>query len=186
MRRENKIKNIHRRKRNQKKKVGDYSAQAVINTILSQAFPDDPIVGEEDATDLRLGAPPSNGKDEAEASRSRSRAAAAALCARVVELADDVLAQPPRPRLDIEEEEGGERGEERAEWGLGKRWGADALLKAIDRGNHAGGRRSGRASLCIASPVFFFRFMMNDAPPFFNLLRLLFANVHHTHRHVDT
>jgi len=109
--------------------VGDYSAQAVINTILSQAFPEDPIVGEEDATDLR-------------APNETSQA----LCARVVELADDILSQPPRrpsssssssPDSDI-----GDEGE-RAEWGLGKRWGADALLKAIDRGNHAGGR-SGR------------------------------------------
>jgi len=33
--------------------VADYSAQAVVNTILAHAFPDDPIVGEEDASDLR-------------------------------------------------------------------------------------------------------------------------------------
>ncbi|KAA1473339.1 3',5'-bisphosphate nucleotidase [Dentipellis sp. KUC8613] len=33
--------------------VGDFSAQAVINTILGHAFPSDPIVGEEDAADLR-------------------------------------------------------------------------------------------------------------------------------------
>jgi 3'(2'), 5'-bisphosphate nucleotidase len=115
--------------------VGDFSAQAVINTILSQAFPDDPIVGEEDATDL-----------------CASNEASQALRARVVELADDILAQPPRrppassspdsdPSSDV-----GDVESERAEWGLGKRWGADALLKAIDRGNHAGGLRSGRAS----------------------------------------
>ena len=104
-------------------------------------------MGEEDATDLRLGAP--SGKDEP------SRAAAAALCARVVELADDALAQPPRP--DIEGE--GERG---AEWGLGKRWGADALLKAIDRGNHAGGRRSGRASRRVSRFFFFVLFVHDD------------------------
>lgn len=43
-----------------KKKVGtyrhivaDFSAQAVINTYLTKAFPEDPIVGEEDAKDLR-------------------------------------------------------------------------------------------------------------------------------------
>lgn len=92
--------------------VADFAAQAVINTVLSQAFPDDPIVGEEDAADLRAGAPESN-----------------VLRARVVELADDVLAQPPSVHAG-----------ERAEWGLGRRWGADALLGAIDRGCHVGGR----------------------------------------------
>lgn len=121
--------------------MGDYSAQAVINTILSQAFPEDPIVGEEDATDLRA---------PNEASR--------ALCARVVELADDILAQPPRPSSsspdsDSDSDIGGEG--ERAEWGLGRRWGADALLKAIDRGTHAGGVRSGRASRFFSFLFFF-------------------------------
>src|ERR1700761_6959217 len=33
--------------------VADYSAQAVINSILHRAFPQDPIVGEESASDLR-------------------------------------------------------------------------------------------------------------------------------------
>jgi 3'(2'), 5'-bisphosphate nucleotidase len=33
--------------------VADYSAQAVVNVILSRAFPKDPIVGEEDAQDLQ-------------------------------------------------------------------------------------------------------------------------------------
>jgi 3'(2'), 5'-bisphosphate nucleotidase len=117
--------------------VADYSAQAVINAILSQAFPEDPIVGEEDTADLRA---------PTEASQ--------ALRARVVELADDILAQPPTtasasdPDSDI-----GGGGFERAEWGLGKRWGADALLKAIDRGNYAGGR-TGRAF----GSLFFFSF----------------------------
>lgn len=118
--------------------MADYSAQAVINTILSQAFPEDPIVGEEDASDLR----------------APTTEAGHALRARVVELADDILARPPLtfgtssggadsdpdPESDI-----GGGGGERAEWGLGRRWGADALLKAIDRGSYAGGR-SGRAS----------------------------------------
>ncbi|KAH8995959.1 3',5'-bisphosphate nucleotidase [Lactarius akahatsu] len=92
--------------------VADFAAQAVINTVLSHAFPDDPIVGEEDAADLRTATPESD-----------------ALRARVVELADDVLAQLPR-----------EHAGERAEWGLGRRWGSDALLGAIDRGCHVGGR----------------------------------------------
>jgi 3'(2'), 5'-bisphosphate nucleotidase len=97
--------------------VADFAAQAVINTVLSQAFPDDPIVGEEDAADLRTATPESD-----------------ILRARVVELADDVLAQPPSVQAG-----------ERAEWGLGRRWGTDALLGAIDRGCHVGGR-TGRAS----------------------------------------
>jgi len=92
--------------------VADFAAQAVINTVLSQAFPDDPIVGEEDAADLRASTPESD-----------------VLRTRVVELADDVLAQPPRVQAG-----------EHAEWGLGRRWGADALLGAIDRGCHIGGR----------------------------------------------
>lgn len=33
--------------------VGDFAAQALIASILSRAFPEDPIVGEEDASDLR-------------------------------------------------------------------------------------------------------------------------------------
>jgi 3'(2'), 5'-bisphosphate nucleotidase len=141
---------------NANKKVADYSAQAVINTILSQAFPEDPIVGEEDASDLR--APTTTTETEARQ----------VLRARVVELADDILAQPPTgpsptsspssppcslPHMAADCDSGvdgggggGEGGGERAEWGLGRRWGADALLKAIDRGNYAGGR-SGRASL---------------------------------------
>lgn len=50
--------------------VADFSAQAVINTVLLHAFPSDPIVGEEDAADLH----------DNEALRSR-----------VVELANDCL-----------------------------------------------------------------------------------------------
>ncbi|KAI0288768.1 hypothetical protein BC826DRAFT_1107507 [Russula brevipes] len=68
--------------KNKNKKVADYAAQAVINTILSHAFPDDPIVGEEDAAELRA--------PEGEALRTR-----------VVELADDVLAQPPFSPLPL-------------------------------------------------------------------------------------
>jgi 3'(2'), 5'-bisphosphate nucleotidase len=132
-------------------KVADYSAQAVVNTILSQVFPEDPIVGEEDASDLRA---------PTEASQ--------ALRARVVELADDILAQPPTPTLsssssssslppslgaDSDFDIGGGGGE-RAEWGLGRRWGGDALLKAIDRGCYSGGR-SGRACGVFIRSIFF-------------------------------
>ncbi len=112
--------------------MADFAAQAVINTVLMHAFPNDPIVGEEDASDLRTND---------------------ALRARVVELADDVLVVPPRAGTDTPEE--------RAEWGLGRRWGADALLSAIDRGRHGGGQ-SGRTSLsqlvfCSLVDVFFWR-----------------------------
>lgn len=33
--------------------MADFSAQAIVNTYLTKAFPQDPIVGEEDAQDLR-------------------------------------------------------------------------------------------------------------------------------------
>ena len=137
--------------------MADYSAQAVINTILSQAFPEDPIVGEEDASDLRA---------PTEASQ--------ALRARVVELADDILAQPPSAASasDVDADIGG-RGVERAEWGLGRRWGADALLKAIDRGNYAGGR-SGRA---LGSLFCFFSRCM--------LMHGLFCTMLYGYRYVD-
>ena len=100
--------------------MADFAAQAVINTVLSHAFPDDSVVGEEDTADLRAATPESD-----------------ALRTRVIELADDILAQPPRVQAS-----------ERAEWGLGRRWGADALLGAIDRGCHVGGR-TGRTFLVL-------------------------------------
>lgn len=34
--------------------MADFSAQAVVNSVLMKAFPSDPIVGEEDAKDLRV------------------------------------------------------------------------------------------------------------------------------------
>lgn len=90
--------------------MGDFSAQAVVNTILGNAFPDDPIVGEEDSADIR-------------------GEAATTMRNRVVELANEsLLAQlmegdnaawgigPGRPRT------------------------TDELLNAIDRGNYNGGR----------------------------------------------
>ncbi|KAI0321753.1 3(2),5-bisphosphate nucleotidase HAL2 [Amylostereum chailletii] len=88
--------------------VADLSAQAVINTILGHAFPSDPIVGEEDAADLRVN----------ETLRDR-----------VTQLANDVL--EPSPQI---------LAGEKSTWGLGKRWSADELLQAIDRGNYEGGR----------------------------------------------
>ncbi|KZV75022.1 3(2),5-bisphosphate nucleotidase HAL2 [Peniophora sp. CONT] len=58
--------------------VADFSAQAVVNTILSHAYPSDPIVGEEDADDLRTNE---------------------TLRERVVQLANDTLAEEPLVEL---------------------------------------------------------------------------------------
>ena len=123
--------------------MADYSAQAVVNTILSHAFPDDPIVGEEDSADLRAATGESAG-----------------LRARVVELADDVLVRPPLHTTTATSGGGDEEDEdEKAEWGIGRRWGAEALLEAIDRGSYAGGR-SGRtlqtSGINVSRPPFFF------------------------------
>ena len=91
--------------------VGDFSAQAVVNTILSRAFPGDSIVGEEDARDLR--------GDSPEATTLRNR---------VVDLAASALAG----ELGLGEME---------EWGLGPKHThtPDQLLDAIDRGQYSGG-----------------------------------------------
>lgn len=91
--------------------MGDFSAQAVVNTILSRAFPDDPIVGEEDTKDLRGNSP--------EVTTLRNR---------IVDLAVENLAG----ELGIGEME---------EWGLGPKHAhtPDQLLEAIDRGMHPGG-----------------------------------------------
>ena len=107
--------------------MGDFSAQAVINTILSRAFPDDPIVGEEDATDLRGESP-----------------SATALRHRIVELSTNTLT--------AKLEEG-----EKEEWGLGPnvRHTTEGLLDIIDRGSYAGGR-SGRTCLNFLSKFFAF------------------------------
>ncbi|KAI0759290.1 3',5'-bisphosphate nucleotidase [Trametes elegans] len=90
--------------------VGDYSAQAVVNTILARTFPEDPIVGEEDAADLR--------GDSATALRER-----------IVQLANETLTAP---LVDGEKEEWG--------LGPSQGQTADQLLDAIDRGSYGGGR----------------------------------------------
>ena len=91
--------------------MGDFSAQAVVNTILSRAFPDDPIVGEEDARDLRGDSP-----------------GATTLRTRIVDLAGENLAG----ELGLGE---------MAEWGLGPKHThtSNQLLDAIDRGTYSGG-----------------------------------------------
>ncbi|KAJ6623149.1 hypothetical protein B0H10DRAFT_2011434 [Mycena sp. CBHHK59/15] len=90
--------------------VGDYAAQALISTMLHRAFPADPIVGEEDAAELRADA-------------------GTALRERIVTLANEALVAP----LGTGDE---------PEWGVGpgQMQSAAALLDAIDRGNHDGGR----------------------------------------------
>ena len=90
--------------------VGDFSAQAVVNTILNRAFPDDPIVGEEDAADLRV----ESGK---------------ALKDRIIELANETLTAELQPGEKEEWGLGPKHGRT-----------ADQLLDALDRGNYNGGR----------------------------------------------
>lgn len=77
--------------------------------MLKRAFPDDPIVGEEDSADLRV-------------------ESAAAMKDRVVELANLALATPLGP---YDKAEWGV--------GPGSELSADELLDAIDRGNFEGG-----------------------------------------------
>ncbi|KAI9068726.1 3',5'-bisphosphate nucleotidase [Trametes sanguinea] len=90
--------------------VGDYSAQAVVNTILGRTFPQDPIVGEEDAADLRQ----ESGK---------------VLKDRIIQLANETLTAPLAPG---EKEEWG--------LGPSQAQTEEQLLDAIDRGNYEGGR----------------------------------------------
>ncbi|KAJ7361184.1 hypothetical protein DFH08DRAFT_921308 [Mycena albidolilacea] len=90
--------------------VGDYAAQALISSMLKNAFPADPIVGEEDAADLRA--------EEGKVLRDR-----------IVELANEALVAPlvegDKPEWGI---------------GPGQAKSAAELLDAIDRGNYDGGR----------------------------------------------
>lgn len=90
--------------------MGDFSAQAVINTILGRTFPQDPIVGEEDSADLRT-------------------ESGASLRARVVELANEAL------RADLRTGEKDEWG-----LGPKYTYSAEDLVETIDRGNYAGAR----------------------------------------------
>ncbi|KAF7795835.1 hypothetical protein EIP86_007002 [Pleurotus ostreatoroseus] len=90
--------------------VGDYAAQAVINTILTRAFPNDPIVGEEDAADLR-------------------QESGTALRNRIVELANETITTP----LQHGEQATWGLGPDHAQT-------AEQIMNTIDRGNYAGGR----------------------------------------------
>jgi 3'(2'), 5'-bisphosphate nucleotidase len=88
--------------------------------MLERAFPDDPIVGEEDASDLRV-------------------EAGAVLRQRVVELANAALTA----ELVLGDDT-------RWGIGPGTERSAEELLTAVDRGNHIGGRtgREYRATMC--------------------------------------
>jgi len=90
--------------------VGDFAAQAVIASILSSAFPSDKIVGEEDASDLRL----PEGKSMKD---------------RIVTLANEALTLP----LGLGDNELWGIGPNATK-------SDDEILQAIDKGNHDGGR----------------------------------------------
>jgi len=90
--------------------VGDFAAQAVIGSILTSAFPSDKIVGEEDASDLRL----PEGKSMKD---------------RIVGLANEALTLP----LGLGDNESWGIGPNAAKTD-------EEILQAIDRGNHDGGR----------------------------------------------
>jgi len=97
--------------------VADYSAQAVISTILARAFPNDPIVGEEDTSALRGGGV----SQESQLLRDR-----------ITVLSNEALREALR------------RGDDES-WGIGPHAlirTTEELLDAIDRGNHPGGSKS--------------------------------------------
>ncbi|KAF9045713.1 nucleotidase HAL2 [Hymenopellis radicata] len=90
--------------------VGDYAAQAVISSMIHKAFPGDPIVGEEDAKELRV----DSGKEMRD---------------RIVELANEAITR----ELGVGDvKEWG--------IGPGQELTPDELLDSIDRGNFEGGR----------------------------------------------
>lgn len=91
--------------------MADYSCQALISLLLSKAYPNDPIVGEEDAKDLRQ--PTLESKQLKE---------------RVCELVNSELSKP----LVKGESQILELGQTRDE---------DELLDAIDRGTFEGGAK---------------------------------------------
>ena len=89
--------------------MGDFAAQAVISSILHHAFPGDPIVGEEDAADLRE--PSGKGMKD-----------------RIIALANEALTA----ELGLGDNQlwGIGPGQEKSD---------NELLDAIDRGNYEGG-----------------------------------------------
>ncbi|KIP08931.1 hypothetical protein PHLGIDRAFT_126660 [Phlebiopsis gigantea 11061_1 CR5-6] len=89
--------------------VGDFSAQAVVNTMLLRAFPEDNIVGEEDAADMRV----ESGK---------------LLRNRIVELVNETITAP----LQAGETEAWGLGPDYAQT-------PEQIMDIIDRGNYNGG-----------------------------------------------
>ena len=93
--------------------VGDFGAQAVVNSILGKHFPQDPIVGEEDSADLR------DGKG-------------AGLKDQVCKLAKEAFKPAVKECPALKEEDTKQEEDEITD---------DQLLDAIDRGNHEGGSK---------------------------------------------
>lgn len=96
--------------------IGDYAAQAVVNIVLGAYFPNDPIVGEEDAAHLR--------KPESEGLKKQ-----------VVQLVNEALA--------LEEKDVQIR--DKKSWGDGP-VSDEQVLAALDRGNHQGGNKGRECS----------------------------------------
>ena len=101
--------------------VGDFATQALISSILYRAFPDDPIVGEEDSSDLRA----ESGKEMKD---------------RIVKLANEALT------YELELGDNRSWG-----IGPGEQQSDSRLLDAIDRGNYEGGRTGRKTSLSAAT-----------------------------------
>lgn len=97
----------------------------MINTVLGAHFPTDPIVGEEDATDLRGSAP-----------------GATDLRAHVHRLANEALRTP---EADCPAVQAGQQ-QEGNKWGSGE-VSEEKLLAAIDRGNYGGGSKGRKCAL---------------------------------------
>ena len=95
--------------------VGDYSAQAVVNTVIASHFPNDGIVGEEDSKDLR-------------------QEGAASLRSQIFALANEALSIPASECPAVAD----------PAKAASNAWGSqelseEQLLSAIDRGNSEGG-----------------------------------------------
>ncbi|EPQ28810.1 uncharacterized protein PFL1_03613 [Pseudozyma flocculosa PF-1] len=103
--------------------VGDYSAQAVVNTVIASHFSADAIVGEEDSKDLR----------NPEAKNLRDQ---------IVKLANEALASPAQECPAVADAASKSSEAASQAWGT-QDLSEEALLAAIDRGNAEGGR-SGR------------------------------------------
>ncbi|PWZ00599.1 putative MET22-protein ser/thr phosphatase [Testicularia cyperi] len=99
--------------------VGDYSAQAVVNTILGSHFPQDPIVGEEDAKDLR-------------------QPASEALRKQIFDLANEALKNPADECPAVADAAEKQGAADANAWS-NKELSEEDLLASIDRGNAEGG-----------------------------------------------